>query len=110
MNLQMNKQTDQQQIDQQQIDQQQTNQQRIINNNDIMHTIIRERHDALVDIEKKTIELSEIYRTLSMLVDDQGSMIDNIEQNIANAKNNTDKGLQEIKQAEHNDRNSCVIL
>ena len=76
----------------------------------VQHQIIKERHKEILEIGKKTVELNEIYRDLSLLVVDQGEYIDNIESNINNAVIHTTRGVEEIKKAERNDRNSCIIL
>ena len=83
---------------------------KIMQTTDIQHQIIKERHKEILEIGKKTVELNEIYHDLSLLVVDQGTFIDNIESNINAAVINTTKGVEEIKKAEKNDREYCVIL
>jgi syntaxin 1B/2/3 len=47
----------------------------------ILDTIaeIQERHDAVRDIEKKLLELHQIFLDMAVLVEAQGELLDNIE-------------------------------
>lgn len=40
---------------------------------------IQERHDAVRDIEKKLLELHQIFLDMAVLVEAQGDLLDNIE-------------------------------
>ncbi|CAK7334131.1 unnamed protein product [Dovyalis caffra] len=48
---------------------------------EVLNTLeeIQERHDAVKEIEKKLLELKEIFGDLAVLVDAQGEILDNIE-------------------------------
>ncbi|KAG6767551.1 hypothetical protein POTOM_028761 [Populus tomentosa] len=54
---------------------------------EVLNTLeeIQERHDAVKEIEKKLLELKEIFGDLAVLVDAQGEILDNIENQVANA-------------------------
>ena len=82
----------------------------IINDNNIRDAVIRERNKEIMEIEKKIGELNDMHKNLALLVEDQKPIIENIESNIINANINTTKGLNEIKKAEYNNRNSCNVL
>ncbi|KAG4111106.1 hypothetical protein ERO13_D13G087400v2 [Gossypium hirsutum] len=47
----------------------------------ILNTVeeIQERHDAVVEIEKKLLDLQQIYLDIAVLVESQGEILDNIE-------------------------------
>lgn len=40
---------------------------------------IQERHDAVRDIEKKLLDLHQVFMDMAVLVEKQGEMLDNIE-------------------------------
>lgn len=40
---------------------------------------IQERHDAVRDIEKKLLDLHQVFMDMAVLVETQGEMLDNIE-------------------------------
>ncbi|KAH9728498.1 Syntaxin-132 [Citrus sinensis] len=50
----------------------------------IMDTLaeIQERHDAVRDLERKLLELQQIFLDMAVLVDAQGDMLDNIESQV----------------------------
>ena len=43
---------------------------------------IQERHEAVKDLEKSLVDLYQIFLDMSVLVDAQGEMLDNIEQQV----------------------------
>ena len=43
---------------------------------------IQERHEAVKDLEKSLVDLHQIFLDMSVLVDAQGEMLDNIEQQV----------------------------
>ncbi|KQK15931.1 hypothetical protein BRADI_1g25880v3 [Brachypodium distachyon] len=51
----------------------------------IMATVeeIQERHDVVMDIEKKLLELQQIFTDMAALVDAQGEILDNIESQVS---------------------------
>ncbi|KAG6542375.1 hypothetical protein Mapa_016204 [Marchantia paleacea] len=54
----------------------------------ILDTIaeIQERHDSVKDIEKKLLELHQIFLDMAVLVEAQGELLDNIEKNVSSAQ------------------------
>ena len=85
------------------------------NEREFNETIIKERHKGIKEIETKVVELNEMFRDLSIMVDEQGIEIDNIESHIANAEQYTSQGVQEIASAEKSQRSArtklcCIAL
>ncbi|GJS03332.1 syntaxin/epimorphin, conserved site-containing protein, partial [Tanacetum coccineum] len=46
---------------------------------------IQERHDAVIEVERKLLELQQIFMDLAILVDAQGEMLDSIETHVSSA-------------------------
>ena len=44
---------------------------------------IQERHEAVKDLERSLVDLHQIFLDMSVLVEAQGEMLDNIEQQVA---------------------------
>ncbi|PWA95467.1 Syntaxin/epimorphin, conserved site-containing protein [Artemisia annua] len=53
---------------------------------------IQERHDAVIEVERKLLELQQIFMDLAILVDAQGEMLDNIETNVSSALDHVQSG------------------
>ena len=48
---------------------------------------IQERHEAVKDLERSLVDLHQIFLDMSVLVDAQGEMLDNIEQQVRSNTN-----------------------
>jgi len=59
-------------------------------------SVIEERQEEIRDIERGIHELSEIFRDLGTLVQEQGGMIDNIESNISSVAVDTAGAAEEL--------------
>ncbi|GAA0187460.1 hypothetical protein LIER_34748 [Lithospermum erythrorhizon] len=73
---------------------------------------IQERHDAVKEIEKKFLDLHQIYLDLAVLVEAQGDMWDNIETQVSNAVDHVQSGntaLQSAKKLQKSSR-KCMCL
>ncbi|GMI87518.1 hypothetical protein HRI_002421100 [Hibiscus trionum] len=59
----------------------------------IINTVveIQERHDAVIQIEKRLLDLQQIYLDMAVLVGSQGEILDNIESQVSTAVSNTSK-------------------
>ncbi|KAG0470911.1 hypothetical protein HPP92_017611 [Vanilla planifolia] len=73
---------------------------------------IQERHDAVKDIEKKLLELHQIFMDMAVLVESQGEMLDNIEIQVANAVNHVQNGTEALHTAKILQKKSrkCMIV
>ncbi|KAL3615268.1 hypothetical protein CASFOL_040929 [Castilleja foliolosa] len=75
---------------------------------------IQERHEAVREIEKRLLELNQIYLDMSVLVEAQGDIIDNIESQVSNAVNHVQTGtasLQEAKKLQKKSRKwMCIAI
>jgi len=85
------------------------------NDREFNEQIIRERHQGIKEIETKVVELNEMFRDLSIIVDEQGVEIDNIESHISNAEQYTSQGVEEVASAEKKQRSArtkmcCIAL
>ncbi|KAL2456763.1 putative syntaxin [Forsythia ovata] len=82
----------------------------------IMDTLaeIQERHDAVRDLEKKLLDLQQIFLDMAVLVDAQGDMLDNIESQVSSAVDHVQSGntaLQKAKSLQKNSRKwMCIAI
>ncbi|TQD90189.1 hypothetical protein C1H46_024217 [Malus baccata] len=75
---------------------------------------IQERHDTVKEIEKKLLDLHQIYLDMAVLVDAQGEILDNIESQVTNAVDHVQSGntaLQKAKKLQKNSRKwMCIAI
>ncbi|KAL9264275.1 putative syntaxin-131 [Drosera capensis] len=82
----------------------------------IMDTLaeIQERHDAVREVERKLLELQQIFLDMAVLVDAQGDMLDNIESQVSSAVDHVSQGnvaLQRAKTLQKNSRKwTCIAI
>ncbi|GAB4825148.1 hypothetical protein Ancab_008023 [Ancistrocladus abbreviatus] len=67
---------------------------------------IQERHDTVRDIERKLLDLQQIYLDLAILVDAQGEIIDNIEIQVSKAINHVQTGTVALQIAKKHQKSS----
>ncbi|KAF3651413.1 hypothetical protein FXO37_18006 [Capsicum annuum] len=74
----------------------------------IMGTLaeIQERHDAVRELERKLLELQQIFMDIAVLVDAQGDMLDNIETQVSTAVDHVQSGTTALQKAKKLQRNS----
>ncbi|KAL3697345.1 hypothetical protein R1sor_011421 [Riccia sorocarpa] len=60
---------------------------------------IQERHDAVKDIEKRLLELNQIFLDMALLVEAQGEMLNDIESNVDSAQTFVGQGTQQLQKA-----------
>lgn len=75
---------------------------------------IQERHDAVRDLEKKLLDLQQIFLDMAVLVEAQGDMLDNIESQVTSAVDHVQGGnvaLQKAKKLQRNSRKwMCIAI
>ncbi|KDP25844.1 hypothetical protein JCGZ_22874 [Jatropha curcas] len=73
---------------------------------------IQERHDAVKEIEKKLLDLHQIYLDMAVLVEAQGEILDNIESQVTNAVDHVQSGTEALKVAKSLQRRSrkCMMI
>ncbi|KAA8524593.1 hypothetical protein F0562_011016 [Nyssa sinensis] len=75
---------------------------------------IQERHDAVKEIEKKLLDLHQIYLDMAVLVEAQGDLLDNIESQVSNAVDHVQSGTTALQNAKKLQRNSrkwmCIAI
>ncbi|XP_027925099.1 syntaxin-132-like [Vigna unguiculata] len=82
----------------------------------IMDTLdeIQERHEAVRDVEKKLLDLQQIFLDIAVLVDAQGEMLDNIETQVSSAVDHVQQGNTALVKAKKLQKNSrkwmCVAI
>ncbi|KAK4741823.1 hypothetical protein SAY87_025411 [Trapa incisa] len=82
----------------------------------IMDTVaeIQERHDAVRDLERKLLDLQQIFLDMAVLVDAQGEMIDNIESQVSSAVDHVQSGNTALHRAKSLQRSSrkwmCIAI
>ncbi|XP_052200124.1 syntaxin-132-like [Diospyros lotus] len=74
----------------------------------IMDTLaeIQERHDAVREVERKLLDLQQIFMDMAVLVDAQGDMLDNIESQVSSAVDHVQSGNTALQKAKKLQRNS----
>ncbi|KAK8567446.1 hypothetical protein V6N13_105411 [Hibiscus sabdariffa] len=67
----------------------------------ILNTVeeIQERHDAVIEIEKKLLDLQQIYLDMAVLLESQGEILDNIESQVSTAVSNVLSGTAALQNA-----------
>lgn len=80
----------------------------------IIETIreIQERHDAVKEIEQHLLELHQIFMDISVLVDEQGHKINDIEANVNRANSYTREGVKHLAIAKRHQRSKrkCICI
>ncbi|XP_065852970.1 syntaxin-132-like [Euphorbia lathyris] len=82
----------------------------------VMDTLaeIQERHDAVVDLERKLLELQQVFLDMAVMVDTQGEILDNIESQVSSAVDHVQSGntaLQRAKKLQKNSRKwMCIAI
>ncbi|KAJ4730014.1 putative Syntaxin [Melia azedarach] len=75
---------------------------------------IQERHDAVKEIEKKLLDLQQIYLDMAVLVEAQGEILDNIESQVSNAVTSVQSGTTALQNAKKLQKNSrkwmCIAI
>ena len=75
----------------------------------INEEIMREREEEIRNIHKGMQTVNEIYKDLAHLVDNQQEGIDQIENQMEGAKENTSTGLRHIEKANESQQSQCVV-
>lgn len=82
----------------------------------VLNTVeeIQERHDAVKELEKKLLDLHQIYLDMAVLVEAQGDILDNIESQVSNAVDHVQSGTTALQKAKKLQRNSrkwmCIAI
>ncbi|CAN7107911.1 unnamed protein product [Brassica rapa subsp. narinosa] len=82
----------------------------------IMDTLaeIQERHDAVRDLEKKLLDLQQVFLDMAVLVDAQGEMLDNIENMVSSAVDHVQSGNNQLSKALKKQKSSrkwmCIAI
>lgn len=76
---------------------------------------IEQRHAQIRQIENDIVEVAEMYKDLSAMVDEQQVAIDLVEERITSTRDQTEKAHQELQQAEqyqkaHRKKMCCVLF
>ncbi|XP_054811942.1 syntaxin-132-like isoform X2 [Prosopis cineraria] len=80
----------------------------------VLNTVeeIQERHDTVKEIEKRLLDLHQIYLDMAVLVDAQGEILDNIESQVANATDHVKSGTDALHTAKTLQKRSrkCMMI
>ncbi|KAF3588445.1 hypothetical protein F2Q69_00032463, partial [Brassica cretica] len=82
----------------------------------IMDTLaeIQERHDAVRGLEKKLLDLQQVFLDMAVLVDAQGEMLDNIENMVSSAVDHVQSGNNQLTKALKKQKSSrkwmCIAI
>ncbi|KAH7278280.1 hypothetical protein KP509_38G033900 [Ceratopteris richardii] len=75
---------------------------------------IQQRHDAVKDIERKLLDLHQIFLDMAVLVDEQGELLDNIETQVSKAVDHVQEGTKVLHRAKSLQKNSrkwmCIAI
>jgi hypothetical protein len=78
---------------------------------EVNEALIRERHEAMVEINRQLNEVNDIFKDLARLVDDQTDDIQEIHDNVVVTHAAAERGLVELKHAEEiQKKSSCVVM
>jgi syntaxin 1B/2/3 len=67
---------------------------------------VQERHEAVKELEKSLMELHQVFLDMAVLVDAQGEMLDNIEQQVGKARDHVESGVNELVKAKKLQKNT----
>nr|KAJ0201713.1 hypothetical protein LSAT_V11C600311590 [Lactuca sativa] len=73
---------------------------------------IQERHDAVIEVERKLLDLQQIFTDFAILVDSQGEILDNIEAQVSSAVDHVESGnktLEKVKKLQKKSRKWICI-
>eukprot|EP00271_Cylindrocystis_brebissonii_P022789 TRINITY_DN890_c0_g1_i1.p1 TRINITY_DN890_c0_g1~~TRINITY_DN890_c0_g1_i1.p1 ORF type:complete len:293 (-),score=79.07 TRINITY_DN890_c0_g1_i1:457-1335(-) len=70
---------------------------------------IEERHDAVKEIEKQLLELHQIFMDMASLVESQGELLDNIENNVGTAVEHVQSGNKMLVKARELQKNTRKV-
>ncbi|KAI4381615.1 hypothetical protein MLD38_007674 [Melastoma candidum] len=82
----------------------------------IMDTVaeIQERHDAVRELERKLLDLQQIFLDMAVLVDAQGDLLDNIESHVSTAVDHVQTGNTALQRAKSLQKSSrkwmCIAI
>lgn len=82
----------------------------------IMDTLaeIQERHDTVRELERKLLDLQQIFVDMAVLIDAQGDMLDNIESQVSSAVDHVQSGTTALQTAKKLQKNSrkwmCIAI
>ncbi|KZV28401.1 syntaxin-132-like [Dorcoceras hygrometricum] len=82
----------------------------------VMDTLaeIQERHDAVIELERKLLALQQIFLDMAVLVDAQGDMLDNIESQVSSAVDHVQSGNKALQRAKSLQKSSrkwmCIAI
>jgi len=75
--------------------------------------MLREREEGIGALNRSVQEVAEIFQDLALLVNEQGTQIDNIQTNIETAAESTNRGVRELARASRSQRRArgrmCLI-
>ncbi|KAG0466084.1 hypothetical protein HPP92_017109 [Vanilla planifolia] len=71
---------------------------------------IQERHDTVKDLERKLLELQQIFFDMAVLVEAQGDILDNIESQVSSAVDHVQSGTTALQTAKRLQKNSRKFL
>lgn len=81
---------------------------------DFMSNIVQDREAEILDIERNINEVNAIFRDVGTLVNEQGALMDSVEENISNMATNTRNASRQLDQADAYQRKrrkwSCMVL
>jgi syntaxin 16 len=68
------------------------------------------RDEAVAELIKEVTEIQEIMRDISVLVVEQGTMIDRIDQNIGSAAEAVERGVEHIRRAHESSKSGAMAM
>lgn len=70
---------------------------------------VKSRHEDIVRLEKSIRELHDMFQDLTMLVENQGEMVNHIETNVDQATEHAENALRSVKVAEENKKRNIKL-
>ena len=71
---------------------------------------VRERHEAVKDLEASLLDLHQVFLDMAVLVEAQGEMLDSIEAQVARAKDHVESGVTHLVEAKRMQKRTRRLL
>eukprot|EP00287_Rhodomonas_sp_CCMP768_P004246 CAMPEP_0196737452 /NCGR_PEP_ID=MMETSP1091-20130531/15183_1 /TAXON_ID=302021 /ORGANISM="Rhodomonas sp., Strain CCMP768" /LENGTH=294 /DNA_ID=CAMNT_0042081307 /DNA_START=53 /DNA_END=937 /DNA_ORIENTATION=+ len=75
---------------------------------------IQDKHRDILRLEQSIVELHQLFQDMSVLVQQQGDMLDDIQKSVENAHADVDKGVQQLEKAKQTQKNNrkrmCCLM
>lgn len=68
----------------------------------VIYSELKEREEKIRQIERDTYDISECFKSLAVLIEEQGEIVDNIENSIVKSSQQVEEGKENLEKAKDN--------